>query len=257
MKSFMHSARITQSMTFTEQLHAGIRYFDLSLGSKVKETDAKTVLSEDDHVKGMHFASGLYGVDLKQALVEFQEYLHVHEREIVILNFQHFCSFDNHKHKCCLNLISKMFDEKLCLASHDFRNVTLSSLWKNRHQVIIIYRNHEMPDLYPFIWSVLLVNSQWPDVASAETLVACLEEGSERRRNEMQLFVSQAALTPSMGFMIKHFGSSYRERCAKKASKPISEWLLSKTPGDHHLNICITDFIEMENFVANVIRLNV
>ena len=256
-KSVIHKWSITQSMTFTEQLHAGIRYFDLRLGSKVKETGSKTVLSEDDHVKGLHFVHGLYGVDLKRALIEVHEFLHVRDREVVILHFQHFYNFDKHKHKCCLNVISKTFAGKLCHAYGDFRHVTLSSLWDNRHQVLVIY-NHEVPeDLKPFIWPVNRIDSQWPNVTSPESLIAYLQRGYERRRNEKNLFVSQAILTPDTGLIVKHVGSSLKEKCGKKAAKPISKWLLSKTPGDHCLNICIVDFVEMENFVANVIRLNV
>ena len=248
-KKTMHRWSVTQTLPFSEQLRAGVRYFDLRLGFRGKTS--VSLDSEKKYHDALHFVHGLYGLQIQTGLTEILQFLEGHPKEVVVLHFQHFYNFQPNIHEHCVTLVSRLFREKLCPVMKHASDLTLKQMWRNKWQVIVLYRHKVLPDL---MWNARMVVSPWGNVSSSSDLVKFL--GSAKNRHDHKFYVSQAVLTPDSSMIAKHVTSSLKDRCAKKASKDVNKWLQSLTPGSHGLNIFMVDFIEMGDFVANVLRLN-
>ena len=254
-KKIMHRWSVCQNLSFSEQLKAGVRYFDLRIGFKHKAS--KVLETEEHHHKALRFVHGLYGSQVRTGLAEFQHFLEEHPREVVFLHFQHFYNFKEDTHKHCINLITKMFDRKLCPEPKHASDLTLKHMWEKNLQVIVLYKHSSVEQEGSLIWNTRQIENPWGNASSSGDLIKFLRNGTKGvERKDKKFHVSQAVVTPNQSMIMKHCTSSLKECCAKKAYKDIDKWLQSLSPNEHGRNIFMADFVEMGDFIQNVLRLN-
>jgi hypothetical protein len=118
-----------------EQLHIGIRYFDLRV---CRTTNVNHSLQSP-----FTFTHGLLGNLVRSDLEDINEFLDNNPKEIVLLDFNHFYDFtDECGHDQLIHLIHDIFKKKLCTTARTIDECTLNYLWSRRQQVILLYEHH-------------------------------------------------------------------------------------------------------------------
>lgn len=122
----------TQNFTFAEQLHIGIRYFDLRVCRTTNESQAKQ--------SPFTFTHGLLGGLVRDGLEEINTFLSRYPQEVVLLDFNHFYDFnDQSNHEQLIELIHEIFGRKICTSAENIVECTLNYLWNHQQQVILLY----------------------------------------------------------------------------------------------------------------------
>jgi hypothetical protein len=89
------------------------------------------------------FTHGLLGGLVRECLEEMNEFLNKHEKEIILLDFNHFYDFnDQCGHDQLIHLIHEVFGKKLCTTARTINECTLNYLWNHQQQVILLYELH-------------------------------------------------------------------------------------------------------------------
>ncbi|XP_075231488.1 PI-PLC X domain-containing protein 3 isoform X2 [Lycorma delicatula] len=236
---------VTQTLSVTEQLNHGIRYFDLRVAKNDK----------DDK---FYFTHGLYCQHINGGLNELSEFLAENKKEIVILDFQHFYDFTFDDHQKLHKDIQMLFKNKICPFPNKICTVTLDWMEKSSYQVVVIYRSDAGIGQF---WPSDSFPTPWPRKTETRQLLPFLDSVLARRDKCCGL-VLQCVLTPDNGFVICHLCGNLRESCAKPCLHGVLPWLNHQHAGMEHenpgVNVIISDFIEQNNaiFCKNVIALN-
>ncbi|KAI8439271.1 hypothetical protein MSG28_013108 [Choristoneura fumiferana] len=239
---------ITQALDTMQQLHIGIRYFDLRLTTKTNSDQ-------------FFFTHGLYAGEISTALEQVKQFVDTHPGEVVILDCQHFYNFTPVDHQRLMRYLLNLFGAKLVPRQLDLRSVTLNSLNRLRQQIIVVYRNQSVYATSEF-WQPQTMPSPWPQQDRTEGLVRYLEN---IKRNPGSGFVHQAVLTPTSSFIVLRWTSSLRAKCAAPVVKEVLPKLAEFSPGppvDHSgrtpVNVVIADFVDMADaiFPRTIIGLN-
>ncbi|KAM3850039.1 PI-PLC X domain-containing protein 1-like [Diretmus argenteus] len=107
-RQIVYKLAITQESTIREQLDAGIRYFDLRIARKPKDSNPTRV----------YFSHGLYTrTDVETVLKDVNDWAERHPKEILILALSHFRGIDEGSkeqiHSHLINFIKTLFGAKL------------------------------------------------------------------------------------------------------------------------------------------------
>ncbi|XP_052781240.1 PI-PLC X domain-containing protein 2-like [Mya arenaria] len=232
---------VTQDCSFRDQLVAGVRYFDLRVAPR--RTTGK-----------FHFLHTLFGISVEDGVREIFEFLREHDKEVVILDFNHFYDMSDEKHT---ELIQKLIDicgEKICLFV-GIENLTLSTMWENGLQVIVVYHNKMAGDCCQLWPGHDCIRAPWPNTPSVTKMVAYLEQTTCTCRPVM-FHVTQCILTADTGFIMSHLTGGVKGDLAKKANPAALAWLKTKKRGPQGVNIVIADYVQMDDFTRKVIEIN-
>lgn len=93
----------TQSLDFTGQLGAGVRFFDLRVSTKPRDPERR-----------LYFAHGLFSATVRQGLDQIRAFLDCHAREVVLLDFNHFYGLQNAHHEALVAMLREVFGDRLC-----------------------------------------------------------------------------------------------------------------------------------------------
>ncbi|CAH2092750.1 unnamed protein product [Euphydryas editha] len=239
---------ITQAIDALQQLLIGIRYFDLRLATK-NGTD------------NFFFTHGVYAGEISQPLQQIKKFIYEHPHEVVVLDFQHFYGFTPEDHQRLIRFILNLFGSKLVPRQSDLNGITLNSLHRLQHQVIIVYRHQSVYSTGEF-WVPQMMPSPWPQQDNINGLLNFLKHV---KRHPGMGFVHQAVLTPTPAFILFRWVSNLREKCAKPVKTEIYPKLSEFSPGrpidrdgQTPVNVIIADFVEMDDaiFSKTVIQLN-
>ncbi|KAL7301086.1 hypothetical protein TKK_0006355 [Trichogramma kaykai] len=234
MRPIVFNWSVNQEISVREQLDGGIRYLDLRVAVKT---------SEDK----IYFLHGLYGAEISQPLQDVADWLSTHPNEIIILDFQHFYKFNYQHHASLIEFIKQVFGRKLCPVFNKLDHLSLQWLNKEAYQVFVIYRNIAARN-YNYLWPSGAWSTPWPNTVNTSTLVNFLNE-SLQARNPRIGYVSQCLLTPNAAYVIKHIcGNLHRDLCPKCRKVTLS-WIKKHAPGNGGMNIVITDFVSLDNFI--------
>ncbi|CAM4968825.1 unnamed protein product [Rotaria socialis] len=244
---------MTQDRTFTEQLHMGIRYFDL----RVCRTTDKSLQSRSLFT----FTHGLLGNLVSDGLEEINRYLNKHPKEIILLDFNHFYDFnDQCGHDQLIHLVHETFGKKLCTTARTITACTLNYLWNNQQQVILLYEKHAdqctayMNRIGHFFQ---ICQSPWPNTPRIDELFLFLDELVSKSQPITCVNVIQGQITPDGG-SIQSSPFSSLHAIAKETNRRLIEWL-SHRKRDPSLidgiNVVICDFAD-PLFTDTVIMLN-
>ncbi|XP_067889332.1 PI-PLC X domain-containing protein 1 isoform X1 [Heterodontus francisci] len=232
----------TQESSITEQLEAGIRFFDLRIAHKPNDIS--------DH---LYFVHGIFTTaTVLEALKEFGLWLETHPKEVVILACRFFDGMNEQQHHELIQKIENLFGSKLCLKI-PAELVTLRRLWELGCQVIISYDDiiaKEYPELWPGIpyW--------WADTYDPKSLVQYLETQKQIGRPD-GFFVAGINLTEDWWYILTHLHSSLKGLTFPNYPY-LSDWIKQQLPGPgkHCFNIIAGDFIGAGYLVPAVLALN-
>ncbi|XP_017888040.1 PI-PLC X domain-containing protein 2 [Ceratina calcarata] len=233
-KPVIYNWSITQQKHVKDQLDGGIRYLDLRVATK--PTD-----------KRIYFVHGLYGSRIYEPLQEIAQWLSSHNKEIVILDFQHFYLFTEEDHRHLIDTIFRTFRTKLCPVMSTFNFLTLNRLNAEDHQVILIYRNIYAQN-YSTLWPSGLWRTPWPNTVNVNQLINFLDTELKARSVKIGL-VSQCLLTPDVSYVLKHLCGTLQRDLVQSCQKAIISWINGKKPGEGGFNIVIADFVDDNNFL--------
>ncbi|XP_018574666.1 PI-PLC X domain-containing protein 3 [Anoplophora glabripennis] len=242
---FMANWSRTQAYSATEQLIAGIRYFDLRVATKEGTED-------------FFFVHGLYSDNVQTVLTEMLKFLESHPREVIIIDFQHFYALTDSDHDRLMQMLSKTFGAKLLPYSDHMDFISLDYMTTQyQYQVIAVYRSDAARSGQPLLWPSASFPTPWPDTVSMDDLFTTLDEGIKTRSSAVG-FVSQCILTPSVSFIIKNLCNTLKKTCAEDLEVRKLQWINNQKSGEGGMNIVISDFIDLSDceFVKVVINLN-
>lgn len=240
----------TQNLNITQQLIAGIRYFDFRVAVHPQTNEFRLV-------------HGLYGGLVSHALRDINTFLMDNPREIVILDFNHFYNMSSSDHQKLLSEILTRFGHVIpprpfSPGSYGLWNMTLQNLWSSPYRVIPIY-HHALVDVFPNVWPREFIESPWCNTSNVNSLINFLDNNyKNRHRQHNDTFYNwQGILSPSAKDIALHPASTLESHMAAKATPAMVNWLQSGTvPGPREINICTADFVEKYDFIPTVIELN-
>ncbi|CAF93445.1 unnamed protein product, partial [Tetraodon nigroviridis] len=242
-KKLMRKWLATQTMNFTSQLEAGIRFFDLRISTKPRDPENE-----------LFFAHGLFSATVRAGLEQISSFLSSHAREVVFLDFNHFYGVQNLHHEKLVAMLKEVFGDKLCPVVFA-QEVTLQYLWEKEYQVLVFY-HHPMALEVPFLWPGQMMPSPWANTTDPEKLIQFLQASVTDRRRKGTFFVSQVVLTPKASTVMKGVASGLRETITERALPGMMQWIRSQRPGENGINIITADFVELGEFISAVISLN-
>lgn len=181
-----------QTLTFEEQLQKGIRYFDMRI-------------AHHEETETYHTCHGVYCIEMSDALNQFETFLNEHEKEIIILDFNHLYEMDGH-HEKFIDMILESFGDKVARVDKVKPASSVKEYWKRGYQVVICYHNTDMTknDKYEgFLYHGGYVRSPWPEANTTDDLHTKLTTSSIEKRHSAAFFVLQGILTPD-GELIKN-----------------------------------------------------
>uniref|UniRef100_A0A670Y5S2 Phosphatidylinositol specific phospholipase C X domain containing 2 n=1 Tax=Pseudonaja textilis TaxID=8673 RepID=A0A670Y5S2_PSETE len=242
-KKLMKKWSITQDLTFKEQLDSGIRYFDLRVSSKPGEAGQE-----------IYFIHGLFGTTVCDGLVEINNFLTHHPKEVIFLDFNHFYAMDMNHHMYLISKIEEIFGSKLC-TKECVENVTLQSLWEKQQQVLVFY-HHSICEIYPVLWAGNKMPAPWANTTNVHKLLQFLETTLKERAKHGTFHVSQAILTPRAKTFAWHLSRGLKNTLVHRNLPFILNWVKLQKPGVMGVNIITSDFVEQVDFAATIIGLN-
>ncbi|XP_041646562.1 PI-PLC X domain-containing protein 1 [Cheilinus undulatus] len=231
----------TQDKSIEEQLSMGIRYFDLRIAHKPKDSSSDLYFT---HVIYTHLT-------VLETLFSVATWLESHPKEIIILACSHFEGIDDSLHQLFIFSLKKLFRSKLCPRKESMP--TLRSLWESGYQVILSYESQiavRHQDLWPAIpyW--------WANKCTAQGVINYLDWNKELGRPD-GFFVSGLNLTADRYFITENPKQSLRTLTFTNWDC-LRTWLEEQTPGSdpESLNIIAGDFVGPLPLCSLVIKLN-
>lgn len=238
-KEVIYKWSVTQTLNLTHQLQNGIRYLDLRIGCKPGSDE-------------FHIVHGLFGLKLADVLNEVVSFLDRHSKEIVFLDFHKNYLSENQQNKC-LDVIADKLGSRCC-PRLDIDSTTLDIMWENKLQVLVFHKEDEVKPDFRF-WSKELMLRPWPRIAKVDDLIKFLEQKYRDRCHE-KFHVTQGVLSPNESFIICHLSSSLKDETGLQVAEPFVAWLKGKRAGEKGINICMMDYVELDNYIPTVLALN-
>ncbi|KAF7340893.1 Phosphatidylinositol-specific phospholipase C domain-containing protein [Mycena sanguinolenta] len=227
---------VAQTVDFTGQLKAGIRYFDLRVQGS-----------------SLNFVHGLVSAPVTDLLTQLSAYLSTagNDKEVVLLDFNHFYDMKPADHANLVSMLQTTFGNKLAPASLG-ANVTLNQLWSTSYRIIIFYDDAATVGANPFLWSQSTISSPWPNVQDVGALNGALAR--ELPNKLSTFFVLQGILTPN-GAMIAlglvGVGPRSLTAVAQAVTPAVVGWLSQWT--DQGINIVICDWFNCTNAYVDIL----
>lgn len=232
---------VTQSLTLTQQLKMGIRFFDFRVAFQTS-------------TNRLHFVHGLYGPKVEPCLQEIYSFLESYSKEIVILDFNHFYNMSPETHLQLLNMLTDIFGKKMC-PYIDMESITLNMMWTENLQVVICY-HHELALDQPVFWPGSAMQAFWANTDTLTKLLESLDYEYKKGRPNDCFYNWQGVLTPGASTILGHLVGSLRSVLTEKTNPAFVTWIKDKTPSATGLNIISVDFVQLFDFIPAVILLN-
>ncbi|XP_042851665.1 PI-PLC X domain-containing protein 3 isoform X3 [Panthera tigris] len=202
-KKLMRKWLATQTMNFTGQLGAGIRYFDLRISTKPRDPDNE-----------LYFAHGLFSAKVNEGLEEINAFLTDHHKEVVFLDFNHFYGMQKYHHEKLVQMLKDIYGNKMCPAIFA-QEVSLKYLWEKDYQVLVFYHSPVALEV-PFLWPGQMMPAPWANTTDPEKLIQFLQASITERRKKGSFFISQVVLTPKASTVVKGVASGLRETITER-----------------------------------------
>ncbi|NXK36504.1 PLCX1 protein, partial [Piprites chloris] len=235
---------ITQVLTVTEQLEAGVRYLDFRIAHKA-----------NDPSMNLYFVHMVYTtVTVQDTLWKVLRWLEAHPQEVVILACRNFDGLTRRLHSHLVACIKEIFQCKLCPRNVSMRYFFLVFrriiYYKNLHSTVRRRRELNL--------TVIYIDEQFGDNSRDTTVIQ-----QEYLKCHFLIFVSGKFfvaginLTENLGYILLHpFGSL--KKMTLRSLPCLKIWIKQQYPGPKKecINIIAGDFIGNNDFVKDVIELN-
>jgi len=244
-KKIIYNWGVTQGLRIGDQLKAGIRYFDFRVAKRGSRGG------------DFYLLHSLYAQSMNSALEEVKRFIDAHPKEVVIIDINHCYGMEASDNKNLADNIINYFGDKL-VARKSLTEITLEKLGNEYKQVIMFYHGPGcyLPSRDTRMWSGSLISSNWPNTANKVEALQKLDNWLPNHKVNQQFWVSQGILTPGAKEISLGVFSTLKEKLGMPICAATSEWVKGKSIGDQGVNIVITDFVEENNFIQNVINLN-
>lgn len=235
-----------QNRSIAQQLEDGVRYLDL----RVIYRDSK---------KQFYTVHGLYGPSLDDVLGQIVRFLSQNPTEIIVIQVGDL-RYMPHGPKDHQELISKLrraFNTRL--VTNDEVDAPLSELWKNKRQVLLIYKNQQISKQYSDVFDPSVIADYWANAQNLRDLKARLDtELRNKKLNGSPLYVIQSQLTPTDETIKNGLNPFYRNyRSLQDMAMPVKPYLSNWLKDWSHAggSIVLLDFIN-RNDCDKIIRRN-
>ncbi|XP_036098127.1 PI-PLC X domain-containing protein 1 [Molossus molossus] len=232
---------VTQVLSVTEQLDAGVRYLDLRIAHMQEGSE-----------RNLHFVHMLCTALLvEDTLTEISEWLENHPREVVILACRNFEGMTDALHEYLVTCIKNIFGDMLCPRGEV---PTMRQLWARGQQVLLSYEDEGAVSRHQQLWPA--VPYWWGNQVKPEKLIQYLEHMKSCGRPG-GLFVAGINLTENLEYILVHPAGSLKKMTLPSLPH-LTAWVRDQCPGPGPCctNIIAGDFIGVNTFVSDVIRLN-
>ena len=231
-------------MAIKEQLKLGIRYIDCRVYSDIKTGE-------------FHFFHGLGSkIPAFEPLQDVKSFLTLHPKEIIILDFTQgnknvYLNID-----VLSNDLIRLFGPMVVPYRKGGHLPSMMDIWKQGKQVILIIDTEFFREQF---WPKSIIVSYWKNTANTTLLYNFLTKGiRERPKNDM-FYVSQGILNVNLRVLlnIRFFLTGRLETdLAPLAASTVKSWIYKMETGTENINICIIDFVQMQNFTGSIIDAN-
>ncbi|XP_028423450.1 PI-PLC X domain-containing protein 1-like [Perca flavescens] len=248
-RELVRTAATTQDVTITQQLDAGVRYFDLRIAHK----------TNDPEPNKFYFYHGLCTrTDVETVLRDINDWAEKHPKEILILALSHFKDFNNNieeLHQTLIESIKTVFGAKLHnKVSTQDPFPTLKSCWDKGTNVIVSYdySASQEPELWPGI-TYYYGNSMDP-----ATVESKLESELRMRGPDAQgFFVCGLNLTlPEDFWVLRYIFFDNPTNVLQRSLPRMLQWLKQQYSQTPYMNIVASDLVTRDDFVSTVVQLN-
>ena len=206
---------------------------------------------------------GLTGASLDVILSQMANFLQMHQKEVLFLDFNHLHIITSKGLQELRRILNSTFGSKIYRGQDS--ELSLTDIWRNRSNIIIFFRGVRKintPSVYnahvfdeshllsPFDTSKFYEFSTWRDY---------LKEIYKNRPRSHTFYVTQGIMQPNLlsiaaSSLIKN--GSLESLISDGATKALVKWLRTCKSGTSGVNIVIADFIQKYNFVETVLNLN-
>lgn len=200
----------------------------------------------------------LYTKPLRNYLRQMVTFLDVHRREVIILHFTSFTYLELKEKRSLLTVLYQFFGSRICRASQ-VSSLTLSELWKNGKQIVLMFPDVEIEHLRNHIfcglvWSDKIATVSRPVKRSSQDLLLYLTCTYDDERSEDMLHIIHACITPDLKkvFCGEYHYRSLKEFVLSEVNCQLADWL-SEHP---RLNIVCFDFVGCHEVAGAIIELN-
>ncbi|XP_044054678.1 PI-PLC X domain-containing protein 1 isoform X2 [Siniperca chuatsi] len=231
----------TQDKSIEEQLSMGIRFFDLRIAHKPKDSSSD-----------LYFTHVIYTyLTVLETLSSVATWLESHPKEIVIFACSHFEGIDDKLHQAFIFSLKKLFGSKLC--PHKESVLTLRSLWTSGYQVILSY-DSQIAASHQELWPA--IPYWWANQRTAQGVISYLDSKKDLGRPE-GFFVSGLNLTADRYYITTNPKQSLQTLTFSNW-ECLRIWLEEQRPGSdpESLNIIAGDFVGPLPLCSLVVALN-
>lgn len=248
LRKIVHTWAATQEVNITEQLDAGVRYFDLRIARKPNDTNPTR----------LYFHHGLYTqTDVETILREINVWAESHPKEIIILSLSHFEGFDKkiatQLHNHLVKFITDLFGAKLLPKTN---TPTLKSCWNQGKNVIVSYDQPSYYFNHSLLWRK--ITYYYGNSMDRAKITAKLSEALKKEKSSKYFFV--CGLNPTLPhntgilrYVVRicdNFTNVVRRGLPKLLRWVKQEY--EKTP----MNIVASDVVTRDGFVPTIVKLN-
>ncbi|MCI4375815.1 hypothetical protein PGIGA_G00114250 [Pangasianodon gigas] len=232
----------TQELSISSQLDSGIRFLDLRIATKKKDSS-----------RMLYFAHGIYTLlTVKEALSDVAHWLDNHAKEVVIIALSAFDDMNPAQHNNLIDFLIQLFGKKLCPRSE---TPSLCTCWNRGYRVILSYADpagSEHEELWP-AWDYWWANESDPNL-----VISYLEHRKETGRPG-GFFMAGLNLTEDTRYVLCHLTQSMKSMTLQ-AYTVLMDWVTKQHPGSQKtsVNIICADFVgfSTNEFCEAVIGLN-
>lgn len=208
-KTVLSYAR-AQYLSFSQQLYAGIRYFDTRLCYQNQQSFVSHSL--------------LSSIPFSDHLIELKNFLNLHPKEIIILDLNHVYGFDVLNMSQLLIQIKTIFGDRLAGFQNFSSHSLVKDFWQQNKNLIVILPSefNQLSTQYDFAWPANTIKSPWPNTTSISSLLKLSGTNLNQRSND-SLFVSQMIISPDSDYVIKNPASGL-DRIANENLFQVESW---------------------------------
>ncbi|KAM9483753.1 PI-PLC X domain-containing protein 1 isoform 2-T2 [Clarias gariepinus] len=233
----------TQDLSISSQLDAGIRFLDLRIAHKKK-----------DSKRTFRFAHGIYSLlTVKEVLTDVAHWLERHTKEVVIIALSAFDDVSPVQHNNLIGFLIQLFGKKLCPKSE---TPSLRACWKRGYQVILSYADPSGSG-YEELWPEW--DYWWANESDPNLVISYLEHQKKKAGRPDGFFMAGLNLTEDTRYVLCHLTRSMKSMTLQ-AFTVLMDWVKKQRPGSckTSVNIICADFvgISRNEFCEIVIGLN-
>ncbi|XP_052801861.1 PI-PLC X domain-containing protein 3-like [Mya arenaria] len=238
-----HRWTVTQSLSITEQLDAGVRYLDIRV----------TARQGDREDLNVYFRNG---PNIIIILKEIRRWMDLHPKEVILLDFRVVHKMSQAHHRYLLaNMTDDVFRGRLLECTGVVQAVTLRNMSAIDAQIIVFYPK-ECEQQHTCVWPNEYIGYLHPQAQSTRDMIDRLNTRYQHGRPPHVFFSWDGVLTTTNEYLANNLHSTLRDSLSRPATRALCNWVRNKDIRHGDMNIVVADFVETSSFVDEVIRVN-